>query len=215
MSKNIHKKLFEVMRDLGSIKKSGYNSHQKYHYPTEQDILEAVKPQLIEKGVSHYYVVLDYTLSDNNQFATVITENIFTDIESGEEIRVRAVGTGMDKQDKAIYKAETGANKYALSKTFMIATDDDPENDNKTTTNSTNKTKPAPKPAPMRPPGKAAPKPTPKPTSSFSGGGFAGGGATAPKPKIEPRTNPFAGGTTPTPKKTEIEIPDNIEEGPF
>ena len=40
-------------------------------------------------------------------------------------------GEGMDKGDKGIYKAQTGALKYYLSVTFMVATGDDPEQDDK------------------------------------------------------------------------------------
>src|SRR5699024_6730814 len=36
---------------------------------------------------------------------------------------------GQDAGDKAVYKAITGATKYALMKVFMIPTGDDPEQD--------------------------------------------------------------------------------------
>ena len=38
-------------------------------------------------------------------------------------------GEGIDKGDKAGYKAYTGALKYYLADTFMVATGDDPETD--------------------------------------------------------------------------------------
>jgi hypothetical protein len=39
------------------------------------------------------------------------------------------IGEGQDAGDKGPYKAMTGAQKYALMKTFMIPTGDDPEAD--------------------------------------------------------------------------------------
>jgi hypothetical protein len=52
--------------------------------------------------------------------------------EEGNFLSFRAAGSGNDKNskgvgDKGIYKALTGASKYALLKTFMMETGDDPE----------------------------------------------------------------------------------------
>jgi hypothetical protein len=52
------------------------------------------------------------------------------DGESGESLIVEAVGAGTDQPgDKAFYKAQTGAKKYALTQAFLIATGDDPEDE--------------------------------------------------------------------------------------
>ena len=48
-------------------------------------------------------------------------------METGEEIESRFTGYAEDNNDKAIYKATTGANKYFYLKFFGIATEDDPE----------------------------------------------------------------------------------------
>jgi len=53
----------------------------------------------------------------------------FVDTESGESFSCIFYGDGSDSNDKAIYKAITGAQKYALMKTFLVATGDDPEQD--------------------------------------------------------------------------------------
>jgi len=125
--KEINKKILAVMQDAGVVKKSGYNGHQKYHYSTEQDINDSIKPELIKKGISYTWSVVDYTFLQDGQFAIVKTAHTFTDVESGESVSINSVGTGSDKTDKAIFKAFTGSCKYAFSKMFMIATDDDPE----------------------------------------------------------------------------------------
>jgi hypothetical protein len=51
----------------------------------------------------------------------------FIDGDSDEILSVPSYGEGRDSGDKAPYKALTGALKYALIQTFLIATGDDPE----------------------------------------------------------------------------------------
>ena len=51
----------------------------------------------------------------------------FIDGDSDEILSVPSYGEGRDGGDKAPYKALTGALKYALIQTFLIATGDDPE----------------------------------------------------------------------------------------
>jgi len=49
------------------------------------------------------------------------------DVDTAEEISVKVAGEGLDPGDKAPYKAMTGALKYALLQSFLLATGDDPE----------------------------------------------------------------------------------------
>lgn len=49
------------------------------------------------------------------------------DIETGYGEESVFYGEGYDKGDKGLYKAYTGALKYYLANTFMVATGDDPE----------------------------------------------------------------------------------------
>ncbi len=51
----------------------------------------------------------------------------FTDVDTGEAITAKVAGQGLDSGDKAPYKAMTGALKYALLQSFLLATGDDPE----------------------------------------------------------------------------------------
>src|SRR6202045_2489868 len=51
----------------------------------------------------------------------------FIDVDTGEEITAKVAGQGLDSGDKAPYKAMTGALKYALLQSFLLATGDDPE----------------------------------------------------------------------------------------
>ena len=59
--------------------------------------------------------------------AQVVMAYTFTDVDTGDEITTKVAGQGLDAGDKAPYKAMTGALKYALLQSFLLATGDDPE----------------------------------------------------------------------------------------
>lgn len=127
----LFKKLLEVQKKVDAIPKRGFNAFHKYHYATEADIL-TVKETLNEHGL----IVLPTTLEEETGFrdggrswARVTLLFRVVDVDSGEEVEARFSGYSEDNNDKAIYKATTGANKYFYLKFFGIATEDDPERD--------------------------------------------------------------------------------------
>lgn len=130
--KNLATKLCKIMELTKTIGKSGYNSFQKYHYSTEQDIIEEIKKHLASIGVVLLPSVIleEHRERGKNDFVRVGISFLLVDTESGESLERVFYGTGEDNGDKALYKAYTGAMKYFLSKTFLIASDDDPERDN-------------------------------------------------------------------------------------
>ena len=80
----------------------------------------------------HYYAQLqsistETPRSSNERIARVVMNYRFVDARSGEELTVRVAGEGADTGDKAPYKAMTGALKYALLQSFLLASGDDPE----------------------------------------------------------------------------------------
>ena len=86
------------------------------------------------------------TKSGSTQYIVCVDmEFKFIDGDSGEELTLNMSGEGQDVGDKAIYKAISGAQKYALMKAFMIPTGDDPEYDgaNDGSSNDSQSTKPA------------------------------------------------------------------------
>ena len=60
--------------------------------------------------------------SSSDRIARVVMNYRFVDARSGEELTVRVPGEGADPGDKAPYKAMTGALKYALLQSFLLAT---------------------------------------------------------------------------------------------
>lgn len=127
--KNIAKKLVKVMQQVTKVKKSGFNKHQNYHYSTESDLIEVVRENLLNAGILLTTSV--EFVSTTETLAIVKMKHQLIDSESGEMLEVYSQGFGnlTVGKDKAVFAAQTGAFKYMLSKNFMIASEDDPEND--------------------------------------------------------------------------------------
>jgi hypothetical protein len=117
-----------VMREVTHVQKDGQVAFgkTKYKYASEAGFLAALRPAMVKHGLvlmpsceeikesgSKVYVRMSYTLAHTS--GAVWHE------------KLSMWGCGMDSGDKAIYKAETGANKYMLFKLFSIPTGDDPE----------------------------------------------------------------------------------------
>ena len=131
---NLRQKLAEVRRRLGYIQKRGFNEINNYSYVTAADLAGAVGDILAELGVviipqleSIAYEPNTGSRSEAARAAQVVMAYTFADVDSGDEITTKVAGQGLDAGDKAPYKAMTGALKYALLQSFLLATGDDPE----------------------------------------------------------------------------------------
>jgi hypothetical protein len=131
MTPGIYKKIIEVMREVDGVAKTGRNEFHRYNYATEADLLDKIRDSLINHGlvVLPTQVETTYHPNDGGMITEIIYEFRLVDVETGETFASRVVGQGQDKGDKGAYKAFTGAMKYFLLKTFLIPTNDDPEND--------------------------------------------------------------------------------------
>jgi ERF superfamily len=132
----LRRKLGEVRRRIGYIQKRGYNERHNYNYVAAADIAGSVGDILAELGVVVIPRLESITYEphapgrvDSVRVARVIMAYTFTDENSGEEITAKVAGEGLDAGDKASYKAMTGALKYALLQSFLLATGDDPEDE--------------------------------------------------------------------------------------
>lgn len=122
---SIYKKIGKVMQKIERIPKNGFNEYHKYHYVTEADLMDKIRPLLAETGLAFYSSVLEQ--QKDKELTKVKMEFVLADADTGECIKSIYWGEAHDKGDKGLYKAYTGATKYFLMKTFLIATGDDPE----------------------------------------------------------------------------------------
>jgi hypothetical protein len=133
---NLKQKLAEVRRRICYIQKRGHNERFNYSYVTAADIAGAVGDALAElevviipnlESISHENISPNPGYSD--RLTRVVMTYTFMDVNSAEELTVKMPGEGRDPGDKGPYKAMTGALKYALLQSFLIATGDDPEDE--------------------------------------------------------------------------------------
>jgi len=127
---SIAAKVMQVMRKVGYVQKDGKNEFQGYKYASEANAIAAIRPALVEAGLFMIPSVESVSQDQHGNTNVLVIYRIFD--EEGHFISFRAAGSGNDKNskgvgDKGIYKALTGASKYALLKTFMLETGDDPE----------------------------------------------------------------------------------------
>ena len=137
--KNLAKKMVEVMKECGHVTKNGSNDFHKYKYATAADVLSLVNDSLTKHGImsaveSNLIDIRDVTTAKGNteRLASVETIVTLTDSDSGEQVKIKGLGSGQDAGDKSIAKAQTMAIKYTFLLSFAISTGDDPEADTHT-----------------------------------------------------------------------------------
>ncbi len=132
---NLRQKLAEVRRRIGYVQKRGHNELCNYSYVTAAEIAGAVGDLLAELGVVVIPRLEEIAYEsaagrgETIRMARVVMAYTFADVDSGEELVAKVAGQGHDPGDKAPYKAMTGALKYALLQSFLLATGDDPEDE--------------------------------------------------------------------------------------
>lgn len=131
--KSLVKLLQEVQTEL-KAPKSQYNSFAKYHYRSQEDILEAVKPLLAKRGLA-------LTLNDEIvQFGTRVYVKATATLygEMGKSFKVEAYARepeekkGMD-ESQITGTASSYARKYALNGLFAIDDTEDSDAQDKLT----------------------------------------------------------------------------------
>jgi len=130
---NLREKFAEVRRRLDYVQKRGHNERHNYSYVTAADLAGSVGDILAELGVvvipQLQSISTEPPRNSSERIARIVMNYRFVDARSGEELTVRVAGEGADAGDKAPYKAMTGALKYALLQSFLLATGDDPEDE--------------------------------------------------------------------------------------
>jgi hypothetical protein len=145
--KELNQKLAVIQTKL-KAKKSSYNSFGKYHFRKAEDILEAIKPFLIEHGIT---VTINEELIANDPVPTIKSTATISDGKNA--IHATAL-VGVDLNQKGMQTsqqfgaASTYGKKYALGNLLLIDdTEDADATNNHNKSNAVNKIKQAAKPA--------------------------------------------------------------------
>lgn len=125
--------LRKALKEKGIQKKGERNEYDKYNYFSEAQYKALFTELFSDHGLELKFTELEYQTFDGpeKQANGRMPRLQFTlmDIDTGFGEDTVITGEGIDKGDKAGYKAYTGALKYYLANTFMVATGDDPEKD--------------------------------------------------------------------------------------
>ena len=141
--------LRKALKEKGILKKGATNDFDRYSYFSEAQYKELFTELFSVHGLELKFNEVDYatfegTEKQANGRMPKLEFTLF-DIDTGFYETTTITGEGIDKGDKAGYKAYTGALKYFLANTFMVATGDDPEKespDNKMNTKNDRKASP-------------------------------------------------------------------------
>tara|TARA_R110001606_G_C15164786_1_gene627440 strand:- start:145 stop:696 length:552 start_codon:yes stop_codon:yes gene_type:complete len=128
--KELNNKLAQVQTRL-KAKKSSYNSFGKYYFRKSEDILEAIKPFLLELDVS---VTIHEEIVATEPVPILKTTANFTD---GESVIQATAVVGVDLNQKGMQTsqqfgaASTYGKKYALGNLLLIDDTEDADASNK------------------------------------------------------------------------------------
>lgn len=127
------KALREELAKRGVLKREGKNTFDHYSYFSEAQYKTLFTELFPKFGLELKFTEVAYNTFEgtekqaNGRMTTI--EFSLIDTETGFYETSVITGEGIDKGDKAGYKAYTGALKYFLANTFMVATGDDAETD--------------------------------------------------------------------------------------
>lgn len=116
MEQRLNEKLAIIQTEL-KAKKSRWNSFAKYNFRSAEDILEAIKPFLVQYGVT---VTIEENLLENGVIQSVAK------ITDGLEERTASSIVGVDMEQKGMQmpqrygSASSYGKKYALGNLFLI-----------------------------------------------------------------------------------------------
>lgn len=119
------------LKERGILKREGSNNYDHYKYFSEAQYKELFTGLMADHGLELGFTELDYSTFEgtdkqaNGRMPRL--EFYLYDTETGFYETTVITGEAIDKGDKAGYKAYTGALKYYLANTFMVATGDNTE----------------------------------------------------------------------------------------
>jgi hypothetical protein len=136
--KNIYQRIAAVTSDIKAFDKDGSNTQFHFKYASIEQIVQTIQPVCIEHGITLIQEAeTDGTIqkfeggkgTNNISTCTVITHAINMD-NPEDRVITRMPGQGYDSLDKGIFKAISGARKYAIFGMFNLhAGDDEPDAD--------------------------------------------------------------------------------------
>jgi len=129
------KKIAAAFKAVGKLPRAGHNTARGYDYTRAPDVLEAVRLELFNRDVlilpnegTPEYVPIGPS-NGGEQITECRLPVTYTFKDDKEELPAIVInGIGRDVEDKALYKAQTGAQKALLKRFGLMAEEiEDPE----------------------------------------------------------------------------------------
>lgn len=124
-------KILNVMTKIGPIIKDKFNEEKGFEYASLASIIIKAREAMIEEKIIMIPYKVEQIMQKGNDITISMIYRFYdTDKNENEEneyIDVNVAGEGCDKEGWAVYKALSGAYKYAITQTFAIPTVDDAE----------------------------------------------------------------------------------------
>ena len=127
---SIYEKLFNAQQTVGAVLKTGDNTHHKYKYAKELDIIAEAKPVFKEQRLTYTHTTKACIVEGKSRRLT-ITFNLINVDKPTEVIPYDIEAEGENKEGSVvgIPVAYTMALKYFLAKALMLETGNDAEID--------------------------------------------------------------------------------------
>lgn len=129
----IAQKILKIMDNIGPIIKDKTNEEKGFDYASLAAIIMKAREAMIKEKVIMIPLKVNQMVQRGNDVLIDMVYR-FYDTEKGKDgncdyFDVNIPGEGCDKEGWAVYKALSGAYKYAITQTFAIPTLDDAEKD--------------------------------------------------------------------------------------
>lgn len=124
---NIHQKILGIMSELNYIEKGDKTVNGQYRFVSHDQVSARIHPLLVKNRVTVIPTCEEVTVEGNKTTVKVYVTFVNAD-DPSDKFTSTWYGQGIDPGDKGIGKAVSYAFKYAMLKTFILETGDDPDN---------------------------------------------------------------------------------------
>jgi len=125
---NIHQRILAVMSELDYIQKGDKMVNGQYRFVSHDQVTAAIHPLLVKHGICVVTSIKSFVQNGNRSEVTLTVQFINADNPT-DYVNSEWLGYGIDNSDKGPGKAVSYAFKYAILKTFVLETGDDPDMD--------------------------------------------------------------------------------------
>lgn len=126
-SKNIYQRVIAIMSEIDYIQKSDKKVNNQYRFVSHDQVTSAIHPLLVKHGVAVVPSIIS-TKQDGNRTEVSLQVKFINVDKPDDFFESIHLGYGIDTGDKGPGKAVSYAFKYAILKTFVLETGDDPDN---------------------------------------------------------------------------------------